>query len=250
MATERIEPNKFTQHFFDMDFTPYQNLLQNIKDSEHPASCDLPMVPSHGFDVEILNKIYRHCKTTLFDKFSTIAASENFNEWCYLPKSWGWNELPVKVKNLNIKKNWDDNADTKVEISRKISADEILTSNFVDLFSQTVWESIEQLIVLRLSPGGWVHPHRDTFLEKYKLCHFWMPLHKFEKGIKIFPMGWLKHEVGSMYLFNQGRYPHAIINTSNIDRYVVVGKFNKKTLPTRVVEMFQRNKKKYLEHWI
>jgi hypothetical protein len=68
--------------------------------------------------------------------------------------------------------------------------------------------------------------------------------------MKVFPLGWLRHELGFMYLFNQYRYPHAIINNTDQDRLVMAGKFCKDKVPVSVLQRFHANKKTYLDHWI
>lgn len=66
--------------------------------------------------------------------------------------------------------------------------------------------------------------------------------------IKVFSCGWLDHKFGSMYLLNQNRYPHAIINTGDHNRLVVVGKFNTNKEPEQIIDIFSLGEK--LDPWV
>jgi hypothetical protein len=244
-----IAPNKFTQDFFDMDFSNFKFLLDGIKDADHPAFCDLPVVPIDYCNELVLKQLYNMCNSRLVDKFVPVVSTNYYNHWHSMERSFGWAEIPIKI-NDNIE-TMEIIANKKIKMKRenktKLDRDIVLTCK--NIFKQDIWQSIEQLLILRLDPKGWVQPHRDIFTKSYRLCHFWIPLHEFEKGIKIFPYGWLKNKFGNMYLLNQGRYPHSIINNSNHDRFVIVGKFNTTQVPTQIIEIFNLNKKK-LDLWL
>jgi hypothetical protein len=112
----------------------------------------------------------------------------------------------------------------------------------------TWWDRLEKIRILRLAPGGWCTPHKDVLGTKYGLCNFWMPLHKFShKGFKIFPLGFLQHQVGSLYLFEQTKYPHAIQQLNSDHRYVIVGKFDPNSPPPEIVDCYQSNKHDYMK---
>lgn len=74
------------------------------------------------------------------------------------------------------------------------------------------------------SPGGYLRPHRDITLSNTPLGYFWLPLNDIaENSFKIYPYGEVDINLGSLYLFNQENYVHAIKNNSKIDRKVLVG---------------------------
>lgn len=82
-----------------------------------------------------------------------------------------------------------------------------------------------------LYPGGYLEPHRDTWMHANTMTSLWIPLNAAEYNLKIWPWGLLKHCVGSVYLLNNQSFIHAIANTTDQPRYVVVGNIDHKNTP-------------------
>lgn len=243
MATA-LRPTVFTQKFLDMDFSAYRYLLAEIQDNDDPLLCDFPAVPIPGFDIQVIQQIEHYCRNKASELFGPLNTQSMFKDWCYLPRSWGWEDITIKSSPMTLRAR-----DKTVSWTSDPTADQIII-DFVHALFAGWWDKFFSIKIIRLRPGGWANPHRDIFSDDYKLTNFWMPLHQFSKGIKVFPLGWLVHQVGTMYLFNQHRYPHAIINTTDKDRLVMTGKFIKNQMPDSMVDCFRINKKHYLNHWI
>lgn len=239
-----LSPTAFTTEFFSLDFSPFRYLLQNIKDDSHPSRSDLPAVAIKGFDRKTISKVEGYCRSHMINHFQPVPTQKFYSDWCYLVRSHGWSNLIIK----NVTNKSRDYNGTLTEIPYEINTDQTLVDLCRDMFGEW-WNSLVSLKIMKLDAHGWVNPHRDLAKEDYNLCNFWMPLHDFDKGIKVFPLGWLTHAVGDLYLFNQSRYPHAVINPTNHPRLAMVGKFDIDSIHAEIVDQFTHNKTKFLDLW-
>ncbi len=229
-----MAPTRFTQEFLDSDFTPYQYFLEDIKDGDTPAVSDLAAVEIPSFDTHLIESINQHARS--HGVWAPIPSQAMWQDWHNQPQSWGWSSVNIKHIPLQI-----ETLNSIVDFEWDIDADETLTSLCRALFNE-VWHNLVSLKVMKMLPGGWIHPHRDMLATDWKLCNFWMPLHEFHGGLKIMPWGWLRHSVGNMYLLNSRRYPHAAINPLPYDRLVMIGKFDLTNIPERIQQQFLANR--------
>lgn len=243
MVTRLIPPTAFTQQFFDMDFESYQYLLDDLIDGDHPATCDLPVVPIEGFDLDALDRIYQYCRSVCSGDFKTVKSQIMYSDWCFQPRSQGWTEIVIKAQPMSMK-----GRDSNLDYNLEADADNHLVELCRQLFPDW-WDRFFSLKIMKMAPDGWANPHRDIYVDNFRLCNFWMPLHDFSTTLKVFPMGWLAHRLGNMYLFNQRRFPHAVKNSEQEDRIVLIGKFYQDLVPQQIVEQFLINKKKHLQQW-
>jgi hypothetical protein len=83
---------------------------------------------------------------------------------------------------------------------------------------------VKRLMILALSPGGYVQPHIDPkIISVPRLSYFWIPLNNSSPSLKIWPMGYVNHQAGNIYLFNNNTWVHSVINQDQKMRYVLTG---------------------------
>jgi hypothetical protein len=134
------------------------------------------------------------------------------------------------------------------ENTKEIESD--ITHNYkLDLINQleNVGFKIKSFQIMKLAAGGWVQPHIDPpVIDGYRMEYFWIPLHTSEPSVKIYPYGFLKPKLGSMYFFNNCSFVHCVINQESIDRYVAIGRiYVDKTATSLKQKIFQN----YLNQW-
>lgn len=244
MNTQKV----FADQYFDLDFSKFHYLLDNIKITDNIVTTQCPAVEVGGLDLAAIEQLYNFCKTDIDSDFHPLESSNLFGKWYLDPRSEGW--TVVNIKNRNQIDSFRDSNDVYVEVPlekiRNNSKELMVTELCQNIFGHW-WDNLEKLRILRLAPGGWCTPHKDVLGTKYGLCNFWMPLHEFStKGFKIFPLGFLKHRVGSLYLFEQSKYPHAIQQLEPEYRYVIVGKFKPESIPDEIVNAYNNNKFNYM----
>jgi hypothetical protein len=148
-------------------------------------------------------------------------------EWYEITRSDGWKGIHVKgnVHKKSTSIQGDESSDD-VEVTKIDYA----VPDLVRCFEENGLE-LQCLWVFRLSPGGWLQPHKDLVPPSTPgLAQFWMPLHDFPECLKIYPYGYLKHQVGHLYLFNNPNFVHSAVNQTVKNRYVAFGEINYKAL--------------------
>ena len=233
----------FATQYFETDFTPYRYLLNDLKITNDLVTTECP-----AFEVPLSNKqaiddLYQYCSTVIPAQFRTIDTAKLFNHWYTLPRAEKWDVIHCKGEGDYLV---DTNGNTTLN-PLNITNDSIVIELCKTIFNDW-WPAVRDLRIMRLEPGGWCNPHRDQHHEEFGVCYFWIPLHEFsQQCMKIFPLGWLQHQVGSMYCFHQSRLPHAVQHNENFRRYVMVGRFHPDRVPQEVVDIYQDKKHKYLE---
>ena len=213
--------NQFTKDFLFNDFPKieyeFHPDMHDLRDSCVPA-IEIPIG-----QLQQLHKIYRRCQQ-LENQFLDISTGQFFNHWYTRPRSQGWKELCVLYKQVGIR---DMVNSDKIHYRKNIvtSDDMELKRLCIDLFDN-VDISIEQIVILKLEPKGWINPHKDNVEIPVGLGYFWIPLHHFDPALKVFPFGWLNHSLGNLYLFNHCQYVHAAYNNMDKNRYVMIGRLN------------------------
>lgn len=244
MESLDTSPTEFTLKFLAMDFKEFAYLLDGLNDGVTPSQSDLPAVCIPGLDKDILTKIASMCRHDLEDRFLPVPTQKLFTDWCYSVRSNGWASVIIKQQAWDIKSHGGQVTNVPYEINGNSELENLCK----DLFGNW-WSHLHTVKVMKVEPGGWLHPHRDLAVTDYKLCNFWIPLHEFSAGLKVFPMGWLRHSLGNMYLFNRTRYPHALINKDTRSRFAMIGKFHLEAVPQDLVNKFLKNKSTFMDIW-
>ena len=201
------------------------------------------MLSVPGFDLGLLDHLYRLFTIKYKDRFLPVPTASVDSDWFRQPRSSTWQEIALIQKQDLIIRSHDNRLTTRPVHATLDDAE--IQEALVDLFPHW-WNSILSLRCFRLNPDGWVNPHRDLHDVSYGLCHFWLPLHNFSKpALKIFPLGWLIHEFGNLYLFNQSRFPHAVLNQESQARLVLIGKFDPDMIPTDLLQHYRETKITY-----
>lgn len=233
----------FATEYFKTNFMPYRYLLDDLKITDDLVTTECP-----AFEVPLQNKqgiddLYQYCSTVIPDKFRTIDTAKLFHHWYTLPRADKWNVIHCKGEGDYLV---DTNGKTTLNPLHIID-DNTAINLCKDIFNHW-WSAVRDLRIMRLEPGGWCNPHRDRHQEEFGVCYFWIPLHEFsQQCMKIFPLGWLQHQVGSMYCFHQSKLPHAVQHNENFQRYVMVGRFHPDRVPQEIVDIYNNKKHKYLE---
>jgi hypothetical protein len=233
----------FATEYFETDFTSYRYLLDDLKITDNLVTTECPVVEIPLQNKQGIDNLYQYCSTVIPDKFRTVDTSKLFNHWYTLPRSEKWNVIHCKGE-----KDFFVDTNGKTILNPLHITDDNTVINFCkDIFGNW-WDAVRDVRILRLGPEGWCNPHRDQHQKEYGLCYFWIPLHEFsQQCMKIFPLGWLQHHVGSMYCFHQSRFPHAVQHNENFYRYVMIGRFHPDRVPQEIVKIYNNKKHKYLE---
>jgi hypothetical protein len=240
--------NAYTQAFLSSDFTRSLDKHCDIIITDDLQTTRVPALPIAGIDLQLLQQIYYHCIEHP-NEFRPTVTGKLFKTWYNQPRSAGWFENTI-VDNTGpyLLRSLHDQTQT---IARPNS---IATSNkkLIDMCTQVLEPAelaIQFLRIMKLNAGGWIRPHQDLNETDYGLCYFWIPLHDFPVCMKVFPFGWLQHQYGNMYLFNQGAYVHAVHNHTQQDRYVLLGRFDPAQVSAPLLNYYNSNKHDFLNLW-
>lgn len=226
--------NQFTRDFLRNDFPKieyqFETDASDLRHSSIPA-IEVPINQSAQ-----IHRIYNRC-LQLKNRFSDISTGQFFNHWYTRPRSQGWKELCVLYKQVGMRDTVDP---TKIHYRENLfpANDMELEQLCTDLF-KAAGISVEQITILKLEPNGWINPHKDNVDIPVGLGYFWMPLHEFDPVLKVFPYGWLNHQLGNLYLFNHCRYVHAVCNDMEHDRLVMIGRLDLSN-PGEIVRQCQK----------
>ena len=225
-----IPPSAYVQEYFDRDFAPHNATADHIQFNKNLTTTRVPAIQADGLDVGVLAALHNRC-TELEDRFQNDQTNYGTSNWYTPPVSQGWSILGIKDDDkFSLKKH---NSEETFQRKSAHVDDAVLDKLTQELF-QTFGCTPARALVLKLDPGGWVAPHLDRYTVDMGLCSFWIPLHDFDSCMKVFPLGWLKHKYGSMYLFNQSHYLHAVRNTESRPRFVMVGKIDPTAIPDQI----------------
>lgn len=237
----------YTQKFLQTDFEAYKNQSDPVTVTDSLQTTQIPAVPV-SLRLDLLEQIYTQAQASEQDFQPTVTGSL-FRAWYRQPRSSGWHELTIKESQQPHQFAMAHNAaHTVARPQSKITKNTKLGQISMQLFSDLDIQ-LESLRIMKLEPQGWIHPHRDRTQVSYGLCYFWIPLHEFAPCLKIFPHGWLQHELGHMYLFNQNSYVHAAVNLSDQDRYVMIGRFDPGRVPATLLNRYHDFKPKFETIW-
>jgi hypothetical protein len=228
---------KYTEDYFDMDFSKFKHLLESLNVTNDLQSTDCPVVEVNGLNVIAINNLLTYCKNNFEKHFIPVEDISVPQKWYSSQRSHGWTTVTIRDQRPTSNDSY---------LTKQVLHDDTALKYGQDIFGSW-WNCIDKLRILCLDSSGWCFPHCDIRTDiEYGLCNFWIPLHEFpSNGFKIFPLGFLQHRVGSMYLFNQSKFPHAIRNIEIEKRYVLVGKFSPTSIPGDIHQIYQRKKFSY-----
>lgn len=229
----------FTTQFLNADFSPFGHLLKDLQITDLLATTQCPAVEVQNLDLATLDSLHDRCQT-ITARFRENPTGARFRHWYNMPRSQGWQMMSV----VGVQDYLRDDRGAKTDLEVPGVDDEIKRSCQA-LFGPW-WDDLIMLNIMKLEPDGWINPHVDG-AENYGLNYFWIPLHAFPHNcMKVFPLGWLRHTLGSLYLFNQSKYPHALQNTTDQSRYVLVGRFDPDRVPGDITQAYLQKKQDFL----
>jgi hypothetical protein len=238
----------YTQAFLSGDFFQHLDKHGDIAVTDNLQTTRIPALPVAGLDLQLLKQIYCHCVAHP-SEFQTTVTGKLFETWYSQPRSAGWlentiieNTEPCLFHSLHDQQHTVARPKSIVNNNKKLI-------NLCTQVLEPLELSIQFLRIMKLSAGGWIRPHQDLKEIDHGLCYFWIPLHEFPACLKVFPFGWLQHQYGNMYLFNQGAYIHAVHNHTQQDRYVMLGQFDPNQVPASLLTYYNNNKHKFLGIW-
>lgn len=212
------QPTAFAQQFFD---TVFDSAGVTVDTGQDLNTSQIPAVEITGFDTQLLSQLQQRCQELSFE-FKKIATVDMLSAWHSDSLGSGWDQICVKNTMITF-------GDHELPVY-----EETLDKPLINILQQLldpVWSDIISLKINRLRPGGWVAPHQDQFDQEHGLRYFWMPINSAVSCIKAYPWGWLQHQIGNMYLFNQSKYMHAAYNSTNQDRFVLIGRIQNSLHP-------------------
>jgi hypothetical protein len=238
----------FTKEFLQADFDCYRNQFDKIHITDCLRTTKVPAVPISGLCQSTLNEIYYQSQRS-DNKFQTTVTQLLFNSWHLPPRSSGWTELTIKESNQSYQISLRHDPSQLVQRPESVATKNIKLLQLSEQLFDSLPAQIQSLRIMKLQPDGWVGPHIDRTNDVYGLCYFWIPLHEFAPCLKIFPYGWLQHQFGNMYLFNQNSYVHAVVNHSNQDRYVMIGRVQPDRISKNIMNQYHDFKHGFLNIW-
>ena len=232
--------NRYCQQFLDADFSSHR-LERKMDTSLDLFHSDLPAVQVPGLDTDLLDEIYHAC-TSNPQEFRPLHTSVIGKDWYFSPRTSGWTEICVKYEAASHRiLSLHTNDEAKDQISPTLTQNQTILQACQRFFDHNGIQTIDTF-VLSLAPDGWIGPHIDKKNVDPGLTYFWMPLHDFAGPVmKVFPWGWLRHQFGSLYLFNHCRYVHAVCNSTAVPRMVMTGRMRSDTVPDWVIQQFSRS---------
>jgi len=227
-------PSEYTKKFLELDFTPYRDLVDDSKFGDKLTNNSLPIVEISGFDTDVLKKLYDHAVSVDYK----VPITQNQYYWYSQKHSDKWTQYVIKH---NDRQKYATFLGDAKDCNPPVDDDGTALALVEELF-QPYELTITNARFGQLAPGGYLCPHMDIFETDPGMCYFWMPLHDVSPSLKIFPYGWHKPKVGSLYLFNFTKWIHAIHNYKTESRFILGGRFDLKNVSEKLLVEFRRNK--------
>jgi hypothetical protein len=225
--------NHWTSEFLQADFSCYQHLTPKILPCDHMPNSMMPALPVDGFDIDIVNCIFDRAKF-LSDSFLVKSSQTNQDKWFAEKRSQVWHELQIIPHDYGYINHHDGSKNFSTTLADTFE-DQTIKDIVKKLFHKREFPIVHAQI-FRLGKDGWIAPHMDTMTDNIGLGYFWMPLHQFPPCIKVFPWGWLNHQVGNLYMLNNSKYVHAVKNQLLEDRLVLIGRLDISKTPKWLIE--------------
>jgi len=223
----------------------WEFIKNNFSHLDTRAVDQIPVIDFEIPDKQILTDIHFVVKD-LLDHFQLLPGSKmnKTDDWFQVPTQQGHSHLPVvsigEEKQFLLHSSEVVKREDEIKFNTK---QEYVTSGLKDAIDKlNVMMPIKDLCDIHVcEPGGWLHPHLDIKDDESKL-RIWIPLHEFPACLKVFPFGWLKHEFGKAYLFDNKNYVHAVHNPTDLYRFVLIMGIDNINPPEWIAEQLERNK--------
>lgn len=238
--------NKFTKDFFAATFTGYKH-EEYLAEQKFWTNKVIPFVET-DFDLSV-ESTHKWCinNQQLIKSHNNLeyAATQNQeNDWFSAPHSKGWHRITLKGESLS--RNVFVNSGEVAHIKKNRQP----LNYKIDLETQlkSIGFELKYLIVVHLAPGGWAQPHIDPLYTgmSFTMDYFWIPLHDAKPSLKIYPYGLLQQKTACVYWLNNASFVHGILNDSDMDRYVVIGRINLKESKMSLKDKIYQE---YLKQW-
>lgn len=223
--------NQYTKLFHESNFPGYQftgeNIETNFWNRHDIPIVEIPNIISTEKSYAEIKEKHKELFAALDSQINRKQAAETQNrDWYFTPHSEGWEQCLVLGKNLETISLLPEPENINNAVFYEPTLHQEL---LVDVRKQmdALGISLKRLQVLALNPGGYVQPHQDPKkIEVPRLSYFWIPLHDSSSSLKIWPMGYVNHRAGSIYLFNNNTWVHSVVNRDQEIRYVMSGLIN------------------------
>ncbi len=221
--------NAYTQQFHANDFPGYQTADTCIPDDERfwwyrdVPFVDIDAKLDLSQDVIYLSQNHHRHFTEMDSQINRRMQAEKENRlWYYTPHGHGWEQC-ISVGGSDIESRTILADTQKPDMTFTPNAHRGVLQNTVTQM-ESLGIVLKRLMIAALLPGGWVQPHIDPKETGVPdLAHFWIPINQSSPGLKIWPYGYLAAEVGHIYLFNNQRWTHSVVNRDQHVRYVALG---------------------------
>ena len=232
-----LNQSEYTKKFLELDFTPYIHMADTSKFNNELTNNFLPIVEISGFNKTILKKLY-DLAVSLTPHYKVPITQSVMDHWYSQQHADKWTQYVIK--HADQQKYATFLGDTK-DFNPPVDDDGTALALVEELF-QPYELTITNTRFGQLAPGGYLCPHMDIFETDPGMCYFWMPLHDVSPNLKVFPYGWHKPKLGSLYLFNFTKWVHAIHNYKTESRFILGGRFDLKNVSEKLLTEFKRNK--------
>lgn len=234
--------NGYLEDYINSDFSSYDK-NHHIEITDSLKTTKVPCVEIPSLDLTLLEKIHKAVDTHSLE-FRPLTSSNVYTEWYKDPNSHLWKALPLTLNKFDEVRNHDGTImkrPNNVEVEH-----EYLLEMCKELLKDVPFTQLKFHVV---EPGGWIQPHCDP--KKVDAMRWlWTPLHDFPPCLKVFPFGWLQHKLGNMYLFNNARYVHAVVNNTNKPRYTLHIGIDFENTPDSIMNKYNANKDSWRELFV
>lgn len=220
--------NTLTSRFWENDF-PGQNIVS--LDFQDFWSQKIPMVRLPWIKISLEN-LLQQCHS-LWDQFETVE-SQRETDWWSRPHSQGWSVLSIRSPSGHITK---DYLGYKNKIQNPWPNRESQFRFFLDEMGQQGL-TVKYANIWKLSPKGWLAPHRDPRTHGLTMNYFYMPINQ-SATMRIWPLGEITLSPGEMILFNQNDFVHSVINSTPDDRLVIAGRIDIHQVPEYTMDLIK-----------
>lgn len=240
--------NKLTQDFFQAEFPgwqpkiDYETCLNNLW-----VQPTIPCLDS-GINIDVaLTYQWVLNNEHVFTEHYTAKNQELFDQkqganWYKQPHSQGWTSIGIIGQSLKNLKQFVSSGvpvpmDTELTLHHDAGIDIVRQFELIGM-------PLLRLQIARLDPGGFAQPHNDEITSGPYLNHGWIPLHDFEPGLRLYPIGTIQHRKGQIFMFDDRSIIHSIVNNSTQPRYVALIKFDYQTMSSSVTDCIKEQIKK------
>lgn len=237
--------NKYTQDFHTANFpgyapsVPWQWDPETFWFREDIPWIELPIKFDTGCTADFLARHH----DSLFDeiteqKNNQLQKTLTGRDWFAVDHQSGWQQCALSRDNYPPLANQiTGTGDPLRVIQPKLHAEVCvdLIDNIRKAGIHIAWADVKSL-----KSGGWIQPHRDPKITGTSMMeYFWLPLNDCTSNFKFWPVGYLAHKKGHLYLANNQTWLHSVWNSDPWTRYVLVGRIDRHRLGQDLLHMIR-----------